>query len=296
MIPTAILSIFGNVFSFIKKNPNIIFAVALAIFVILFFKQCDNVKTLKQEVKNKEIEMQNEQDRYENNIEALKDSVKYYSEDAMYSKGVLRVKEGELEKLDKKLYEYKLEIQRLADLLGEDANVKNIYVTAISSNVDKTDVLTIIKSDSLGNFAIGISDTNQIITINTESWFKLVPDTNELKLKLVNKFDDNASRLRYNLNFSLLISQIELENGKTRVIVQPRDIYGKPIPKEILNIPFVDGVEFMDVEPKTTPLVDNSKKKRRFGVMIGPSYGIYYQSSVFIPTWGLGIMVGYKIL
>jgi hypothetical protein len=296
MFPGVILNVIGGVFSFIKKNPNITFAVVLAIFVMLFFRQCDNVKKLKQEVKNKEIEMQNEQNRYVNNVEALNDSVTYYSDQLMYSKGVLRVKEGELQKLDQKLYEYKIEIQRLADIVEKGANVKNIYVTAISSNVDKTDVLTIIKTDSLGNFAIGISDTNQIITINTESWFKLVPDTNELKLKLVDKFDNNPSRLRYNLNFSLLISQIELEDGKTRVIVQPRDIYGKPIPKDILNIPFVDGVEFMDIEPKTKPLVDNSKNKRRFGVMIGPSYGVYYQNSMFTPTWGLGIMVGYKIL
>lgn len=295
MFPGVILNVFGGIFSFIKKNPSLTFAIVLAIFVVLFFKQCDNIKTLKQEVKNKEIELQNEQNRYVNNIEALNDSVTYYSNEVMYSKGVLRVKEGELEKLDQKLYEYKLEIQRMADLLGDGASVKNIYVTAISSNVDKTDVLTIIKTDSLGNFAIGISDTNQIITINTESWFKLVPDSTELKLKLVNKFDDNASRLKYNLNFSLAISQIELEDGKTRVIVQPRDIYGKPIPKDILNIPFVDGVEFMDVDPKTTPLVDNSKNKRRFGVMIGPTYGLFYQNTTFIPTWGLGVMVGYKI-
>ena len=39
------------------------------------FKQCDNIKGLKNEIEIKEVEYENEKNRFFNNIENLKDSV-----------------------------------------------------------------------------------------------------------------------------------------------------------------------------------------------------------------------------
>ena len=296
MIPTAVLNIFNSVFSFIKNNPKFFLGVIFALVIAMLFKQCGDIKDLKYEIEVKETELQNEQNRFENNIENLKDSVEYHAEQEMYTKSLLRVKEGELIKLDQRLDNYKKEIQRLANIIQDGSKVKNVYITDISSEVDRHDVRTITKTDSMGNFAIGISDTNQIISINTESWFRLEPDTDKLRLTFVDKFGvDSVSRLRYNLNFSLGLSQIELPNGKTRVLVQPRDAYNNPISRDVLDIPFVNGADFMDVEPNTIQPPAPPTKRRGFGLMVGPSYGLYYNNNSFVPTWGIGIMAGYKL-
>ena len=293
---TTVLKFITPILSFIKNNPKFFLGVIFALVIAMLFKQCGDIRDLKHEIEVKETEIKNEQNRFENNIESLTDSVEYHKEQSLYSRTLLRVKEGELEMLDGKLANYKAEIQRLANIIQEGSKVKNVYITDISSEIDKHDVMTIVQTDSSGNFSVGISDTNQIISINTESWFRLEPYENKLKLILVDKFgQDSVSRLNYNLNFSLGLSQIELPNGRTRVIVQPRDVYGNPIPQNILNIPFVNGADFMDVEPSVLPTPDASKNKRGFGIMVGPSYGIYYQNSSFIPTWGMGIVVGYKL-
>jgi hypothetical protein len=86
-----------------------------------------------------------------------------------------------------------------------------------------------------------------------------------------------------------------MENGLTRVVVQPTDTYGKPIPPSILHIPFVNGVEFMDIKPNIIESPPIRKSRRGFGMLIGPSYGLYSVDGAFQPTWGIGISVGYKI-
>ena len=291
------LNIVNTVLEFIKNNPKFFLGVIFALFITLFFKQCSSIKELKHEIEVKEVEAENEQNRYLNNIENLKDSVEYHEEQEVYTKTLLRVKEGELEKLNTELYTYQKEVSRLANVIQEGAKVKNVYITEISSEVDKHDVTTRTKTDSLGNFAIGITDTNQVISINTESWFRLVPNNNVMKIQFVDKFGQGSvSRLQYNLNFSLGLSQIELENGNTRLLVQPRDKYGNIISPDILNIPFVNGADFIDVEPNIIEPPKQPKNRRGFGVMVGPSYGLYNINGSFQPTWGIGLSVGYKIL
>ena len=291
-----VLKFITPILSFIKNNPKFFLGVIFALVIAMLFKQCGDIRDLKHDIEVKETEIKNEQNRFENNIENLTDSVEYHKEQEVYTKSLLRVKEGELEMLDGKLANYKAEIQRLANIIQKGSKIKNVFITDISSDIDKYDVLTRVQSDATGNFSIGISDTNQILSINTESWFRLEPDVDKIKLTLVNKFgQDSVSRLNYNLNFSLGLSQIELPNGRTRVLVQPRDVYGNPIPEDILNIPFVNGADFMDVEPNVLPAPDAPKNKRGFGVMVGPSYGLYYNNNSFIPTWGIGVMAGYKI-
>jgi hypothetical protein len=156
--------------------------------------------------------------------------------------------------------------------------------------------MTNIERDSVGNIGLGIKDSNQIYSIETQSWFKLRPFKDSLKLELVDKFGlGNSSLLKHNLNFSLTLSQLEMENGLTRVVVQPTDTYGKPIPPSILHIPFVNGVEFMDIKPNIIESPPIRKSRRGFGMLIGPSYGLYSVDGAFQPTWGIGISVGYKI-
>ena len=293
---TSIINVFNSIFDFIKKNPKFFLGVIFALLIVLLFKQCDNIKGLKNEIEIKEVEYENEKNRFFNNIENLKDSVEFVEEDNVYVKSLLRVREGELQLLDRKLNDAKINIQELADKLDENVEVKNIYVTDVSSEIVTNDVMTNIERDSVGNIGLGIKDSNQIYTLETQSWFKLRPFKDSLKLELVDRFGfGKSSILKHNLNFSLTLSQLEMENGLTRVVVQPTDNNGNPIPPSILQIPFVNGVEFMDIKPNIILSPPKRKSRRGFGMLIGPSYGLYSIDGSFQPTWGIGISVGYKI-
>tara|TARA_R110000782_G_scaffold32622_2_gene79441 strand:+ start:786 stop:1679 length:894 start_codon:yes stop_codon:yes gene_type:complete len=296
MVFGTILSSINGVIGFIKNNPKFFLGVIFALMVVLLFKQCDKVKNLKYEIKVKEVEYGNEKNRFFNNIQTLKDSVEFVEGDNLYIKSLLRVKEDELSVMDNQLESARINIKVLANKLDDKSEVKNIYITEISSELTTNDVMTNIKKDSLGNLSLGIRDTNQIYSIETESWFKLTPYNDSLRIELVDKFGlDKSSQLKHKLNFSLTLSQIEMSDGLTRVIVQPTDKYGQIIPPNILQIPFVNGVEFMDVKPNIIPPPPPIKKRRGFGMLIGPSYGLYNINGTFQPTWGIGISVGYKI-
>ena len=293
---TGIINVFNSIFDFIKKNPKFFLGVIFALLIVLLFKQCDNIKGLKNEIEIKEVEYENEKNRFFNNIENLKDSVEFVEEDNVYVKSLLRVREGELQLLDRKLNDAKINIQELANKLDENVEVKNIYVTDVSSEIVTNDVMTNIERDSVGNIGLGIKDSNQIYTLETQSWFKLRPFKDSLKLELVDRFGiGKSSQLKHNLNFSLTLSQLEMGNGLTRVVVQPTDNNGNPIPPSILQIPFVNGVEFMDIKPNIIQSPPKRKSRRGFGMLIGPSYGLYSIDCSFQPTWGIGISVGYKI-
>ena len=293
---TSIINVFNSIFDFIKKNPKFFLGVIFALLIVLLFKQCDNIKGLKNEIEIKEVEYENEKNRFFNNIENLKDSVEFVEEDNVYVKSLLRVREGELQLLDRKLNDAKINIQELADKLDENVEVKNIYVTDVSSEIVTNDVMTNIERDSVGNIGLGIKDSNQIYTLETQSWFKLRPFKDSLKLELVDRFGfGKSSILKHNLNFSLTLSQLEMENELTRVVVQPTDNNGNPIPPSILQIPFVNGVEFMDIKPNIIQSPLKRKSRMGFGMLIGPSYGLYSIDGSFQPTWGIGISVGYNI-
>ena len=251
---------------------------------------------MKYEIKTKEVEYNNEKNRFFNNIQTLKDTVEIIEEDNVYIKSLLRVKDNELIVLDGRLSTAKNNIQSLIKKIDKESEVKNIYVTEISSELTTNDVMTNIKKDSIGNISLGIKDSNQIYTVETESWFKLIPHNDSLKIELVDKFGiDKSSQLTHKLNFSLTLSQIEMSNGLTRVVVQPTDRDGQFIPPSILQIPFINGVEFMDIKPNIIPPPPPIKKRRGFGMLIGPSYGLYNVDGSFQATWGIGISVGYKI-
>ena len=159
---TGIINVFNSIFDFIKKNPKFFLGVIFALLIVLLFKQCDNIKGLKNEIEIKEVEYENEKNRFFNNIENLKDSVEFVEEDNVYVKSLLRVREGELQLLDRKLNDAKINIQELANKLDENVEVKNIYVTDVSSEIVTNDVMTNIERDSVGNIGLGIKDSNQI--------------------------------------------------------------------------------------------------------------------------------------
>lgn len=280
----------------IKKYPKFFLGVAIAIFVMLFFKQCEDNRQLKNSIEQLEVDIDNESNRTLNNIKALRDSVITINETNTYLKGVVRVKNGENEILSERVGRQVVKINTLKEKLDDKIKIKNVYVTDITSEIETNDVLTQVDRDTLGNIGIGIKDSNQVYSIETQTWFKLIPDSTSMKLKLVDKYGfGKSSLLKQNFNFSLTLSQLELPDGNTRVLITPYDTFGNEIPKNLLSIPYVDGVDFIDIEPQIIPSPNKKRKRTGFGVMIGPSFGLNQFDGAFRPTWGIGITVGYKI-
>lgn len=292
LVLSKILEIGSKLLDFIKKNPKFFFGVLFALMLVMLLKQCNDKRDLKYEIEKQKVIMENEDNRMKNNLESLNDSVVFYKKDNVYVKTMLRTKEGEIVKLDRRLSKAKKEIEELKKNSGK---VSSIYITDISANITNNDVSTNVEIDGDGNFGVGIKDSNSVYRVNTLTWFKLTPNGDNMKLDLVNKFGKSPSQLNYGLNFSLMLSQVEGTDGKTRVIVTPKDKNGNPIPPDVLSIPYVNGVNFVDVEPKEKPLPKEPKKFGGFGMMVGPSYGLYQVNGTFIPTIGLGITLGYKI-
>lgn len=280
----------------IKKYPKFFLGVAIAIFIMLFFKQCEDNRQLKNSIEQLEVDIDNESNRTLNNIKALRDSVITINETNTYLKGIVRVKNGENEILSERIGEQVVKINNLKEKLEDRIKIKNIYVTDITSEIETNDVLTQVDRDTLGNIGIGIKDSNQVYSVETQTWFKLIPDSTSMKLKLVDKYGfGKSSLLKQNFNFSLTLSQLELPDGNTRVLITPYDTFGNEIPKSLLSIPYVDGVDFIDIEPQLIPSPIKKRKRTGFGVMIGPSFGLNQFDGAFRPTWGIGITVGYKI-
>jgi len=280
----------------IKKYPKFFLGVAIAIFIMLFFKQCEDNRQLKNSIEQLEVDIDNESNRTLNNIKALRDSVITINETNTYLKGIVRVKNGENEILSERIGEQVVKINNLKEKLEDKIKIKNIYVTDITSEIETNDVLTQVDRDTLGNIGIGIKDSNQVYSVETQTWFKLIPDSTSMKLKLVDKYGfGKSSLLKQNFNFSLTLSQLELPDGNTRVLITPYDTFGNEIPKSLLSIPYVDGVDFIDIEPQLIPSPIKRRKRTGFGVMIGPSFGLNQFDGAFRPTWGIGITVGYKI-
>ena len=280
----------------IKKYPKFFLGVAIAIFVMLFFKQCEDNRQLKNSIEKLEVDIDNESNRTLNNIKALRDSVITINETNTYLKGVVRVKDGENEILSERIGKQVVKINTIKEKLDDKIKIKNVYVTDITSEIETNDVLTQVDRDTLWNIGIGIKDSNQVYSIETQTWFKLIPDSTSMRLKLVDKYGfGKSSLLKQNFNFSLTLSQLELPDGNTRVLITPYDTFGNEIPKSLLSIPYVDGVDFIDIEPQLIPSPIKKRKRTGFGVMIGPSFGLNQFDGAFRPTWGIGITVGYKI-
>lgn len=290
------LKILSDLTGFLKKNPKFFLGVIFMLMISLLFRQCDTNMKLKREIKRQEVITKNEQARFKNNIDALTGEVQILNNEKAYFKTILRVRDGELAHLDANLKMAKEEVERLLKENKKDGQIRNIFITKISSDISTNDVLTHVGMDSLGNTYVGISDSNQVFELNTKTWFKLRPEGNEMKLSLVDKYGSNrSSLLNHSLNFSLSLSQVEMDSNTTKVFVQAKDKNGNTIPRDLLDIPFINGVDFIEVKAKEKEVPAPIENKNRFGIMVGLGSGLYNVGNNFQHGWGVGVMLGYKL-
>lgn len=277
--------------SFLKKNPSVILALILAGLIIFGFEMHRKNQELKNNIDKLEDKLKEEEDRFKGNVEALNGQIEYLEGDTTYLRSTLRIKDGELSVLDQKLNEAYFEISELKQSIGENTTIQTIYITEVSANVKDKDVRSHIDKDTLGNFAVGISDTGSFYSVNTKTWFRFVPSNNVLSLELVDKYGEGkSSLLSASLDFGLTLAKIRLENGNTRVLVRAKDKNGNLIPQDKFRLKYINGVDFIDFEPEKT-----EKSERRMAVLVGPSYGLYLDNNVVKLGFGLGVSVGYRL-
>ena len=294
-ILTQILKLFNNLIEFIKNNPKFFLGVIFALLIVLLFRQCEKTQDLKNQIEIIEVEKENEYNRLNGNIDVLKDSVTYLEEDGVYVRGVLQLKESEIDRLEGRVAVAQKKIQQLNKELKK-AKIKSAFVADVTSNTSTNDVHNIMKIDSAGNIGVGIADTNQVFSLETETWFNFREKDGQLGFYFVDKFGPGqSSQLNHRFNFSLSFVQGELPDGTTKIFVNPVDRNGAAIPKSVLEIPFIEGVNYIDVEPQIIQVPEIRTKRRGWGVMVGPSYGLYNTNNGFQPTWGIGVSAGYRI-
>ena len=294
---TMLLNILGYLtdgFNFIKKHPKFFLGLIVALFIMLFFRQCETNRLLQNDIERLNVELDNEANRTINNVEALKDSIIKLDETNTYIKGVLRVKENETEILSTRLSKATKKVVELSEKI-KNSEVKNVYITDITSDITTSDVLTHVEVEDSNTFSVGVQDSNDVYSIKTNTWFEIKPDGDMLRLDLLDRYGDGkSSLLDYKLNFTITTSQLELPNGNTRILIRPTDINGNEIPSDILRIPFADGVDFIDVQPKVI-VPPSDSKRRRITAVIGPTGMITYGNGQFRPFLGVGITVGYRL-
>lgn len=291
MTLSAILIGLKSTGSFLKKNPSVILGLILAALIVFGFELYRNNQDLKKDIKGLEKKIKEESERFEGNFEALNGEIEYLIEDTTYLKSTLRIREGELNLLDQKLNTAYLEIVKLKNELDENTTVETVYVTEVSADFKQKDVRAHLDSDSLGNFAVGISDTGSFYSVYTKTWFRLIPSDNVLSLQLFDKYGEGRSSiLNASLDFGLTLAKLKLENGNTRVLVQAKDMNGNLIPQDKFRLKYINGVDFIDFEPQTEEI-----EERKLALLIGPSYGMYLDNNVVKLGFGLGLSVGYRL-
>jgi len=262
----------------IWENRIFIFFIVLLTFMLLFFKQCDDIKKYKSEVE--QIKFISEQ-----NIAALTDK-----------EIQLKVTEKQLYQIDSSLYIAKLKIDSLT-------GVKSKQITKVKLEYLPKNIITSseLVYDSI-RMAYGlVFNTEDLVrTIHGTSYFKI--DTSQTKLII---YPDSTVINNFNLNFSLVISQYDdpiTKYTRTRIVpfyINPDKTLGKEIPNSILALDFRNA-EILDKPYQTQPKISN-KIKRHEGIALtfNPiAVGVYPSDNGLkfglVPNIGIGYYITFK--
>lgn len=282
-----VLTFLNNIMGYFKKHPKFFIGVVTALIIVFLFKQCEENKDLRNRVDMLEVEIDSETERFKSNLRTLSDSIKYYDNTLTYSQSVLQATEDELELMSKELSDIKRKFKE------SDVEVKTLYVTEVQSSTTSIDLDTKILIDTNRMFAVTLSDTNSVYTLNTKTWLRATQDSTFLMIDPVSYFGSGKpSKIDLDFNFKLALSTTETENG-TKVFIKALDSNNNEIPKDVISIPYAQGVNFIEVPNTNQPIINS--RQRKLNVVIGPVYGVFYNNGMYQNGAGLGLMVGYRL-
>lgn len=259
MIPVWIF--FKNAFLFITKNWGWIVTILMALFVFLFFQQCE--RTREANARTEEAIL-----IAENNRKAMLDS-----------SIMLKVTREQLATMDKNLAKITHDFDSLKK------HPKTIII--IRPQYIPKDVITPneLVRDSVDDTRYGLkfASFDSVRTIKGVSWFNVFDNPTSLTVKA-----DNTIINTFGLNFGLAVNRYEdTKNKMTRLSVVPYYIneqgdYTKPISEKMLQL-HIRGADLLDV-----PYVDNTKprpepKKKGYSIRSGFSLNVNLVSYGYTP-------------
>lgn len=277
-----------NIWKFIKdsKNQRLLIFAALLIFGLLFFRQCNTIKGLKEQIKTEQAETK----RIKNNYDASQDTVRMYRTE----NGNLR---GEISGYTLTLEELRGEY---ADLFKKYEYEKNKppktiieYVVQIKEVIKEVPVYVSI--DSLGNKAFTFSDTaiyeddnSRILTglIPFKINYYSLPDSTLLhpdSIKNCAKVFPGLGVFQLSQNISLTTG-LSIDNKTKKPLIWVETKYPGVI------FPTIKGAYIMD-----DPLSREAARKLRkeFGISAQFGYGLLLSKTGYNTGLYMGVGISY---
>ena len=265
-----------KIWNFLKdpKNRRLIIFIVIALFILLFLKQCNTIKKFKIELENQKTENQ----RLQNNIDASLDTIKTYrmkngSLRSEISGYVLTIEElkGKYAKLFK---DYEYEKNKPPKVIIE-------YVTIFKEVIKEVPIY--VSVDSLGNGFITFKDSVEFnkgnsrilsgnIPYHTNYWTK--KDTTLLNLDSLNLFSTIQPKFgTFELKQRItLMTGISTDNKTKKPIIWVQTKY--------------PGITFSDIIGAEILQDEQSKKavrklRKEFGIGINIGYGVVLQNNQY---------------
>jgi hypothetical protein len=276
--------------NWVRQNPMTALVVLCAVLLMLLLNQCGTTRKLKSEVAQKEQQIKTEQQRSQNNLKVLHDTVQFVRTDSSYAKSILVAKQSEIALLDRELSDALAHVKTVTKEVP-----KLVYITDINTNISTSDVNT--KVDHEGDsVSVGLLVDNQLFHLRTHTWLQFVPDSvnKSIGLQLVDKYGDGKpSLLDFSQNFRLQLAEVQGKDGLKRIYIQPVDLSGHAIDPKLLGITNIKGVDMIE---QITPSVVTKTKAPRFALVFGPQGGLWVKNGKITPYAGVGITLGYNLI
>lgn len=278
----------SKIWNFIKnpKNKRLLVFAAIFILGLLFFKQCNNIKALKEQIKTEQADKQ----RIQNNYDASQDTVRMFKTENGNLRGEISGYTLTLEELNGKY----------ANLFSEYQKEKNKppktiieYVIQIKEVIKEVPVYVSI--DSLGNTAFVFSDTAVYEDNNMRMLTGLIP----FELKYFNKKDsvllhpDNLNlfggvypgkgqfELKQNIS---LVTGLSIDKTTKKPLIWVETKYPG------VTFPTITGAYIMD-DPISRA---NAKKLRKeFGISAQFGYGLLLSKTSYNTGLYMGVGISY---
>jgi len=288
----------GPILKTITNNFGFFLGLLLMLFAALIFKQCNDINELNKENIRLELVKEREEQRLLNNINSLDDSITVLYDNLTYQRSITVLKESDVRYLSDRLIDAKRDFEKLSrKQFSNDTDVSELYVSDIQfEQPDGTANLNILETNDTLQFTV--VDSNYLYRHFSEFSMVRLIDSNKVTFNPIKNNLDEFVRTDFDLNFTMQLSQIKLDDNSYRVLLNFKSADGEDIPPEVVNIPFLEGSKFIDIYnpfEQEIKVVYEQREPRRIVVSAGPVYGAFNTDSGIKLNFGLGIMLGYRI-
>jgi len=257
-----------NFLNYISNNLNLIKYALIAVFILMFLRQCNQIENLKTEVKQVETVA----NRNYNNLLASQDSIQ-----------VEKNKNGQLVS---KISSYQLEVNSLGDKNGK---LLKSYLELLNSNDELSNTNAVISAELEIKDSI-INAKSEIVYQSDETVKLKFNDDKEWDKYNWRRFNAQIQLFKQDSLFTIQNSQFNFKQG----ISLTAGIFENKGRQELrISTPY-PGIEFTQI--KNINLVNDKlnpslQKPKNWGIGVGIQYGINLNNQQIV-NWGPSIGIG----